>query len=53
MFSKGQQVVFTVLGHDVTGEYVSPVKVSAKYPNGGHKVLVHGRPAIVKSVRAC
>lgn len=52
MFSKGETVIFKVLGHEVQGEYVGAVKVSAKYPQGGHRVLVHGRPTVVKSVAA-
>ena len=38
----GQTVAcdMTGLGHNVIATYVGPIKVSAKYPQGGHKVRI-------------
>lgn len=43
--AKGQTVAcdMTGLGHFVIGIYVAPIKVSAKYPKGGHRINVNGR----------
>lgn len=46
--TKGQPVTFNVIGiQPVAGTYVGPVKVSAKYPKGGHRVRVYNQTGSV------
>lgn len=44
-FTKGQVVTFNVMGlaaRPVVAEYVRPIKPSAKYPKGGHRLTIDG-----------
>jgi hypothetical protein len=45
--AKGQPVTFNVIGvQPVAGIYAGAVKVSARYPTGGHRVELYGQPGV-------
>ncbi len=47
MLTKGQPVTVNIIGiQPVAATYIGAVKVSAKYPAGGHRVELHGQPGI-------